>query len=134
MRVFVVGASGAIGSRLVPQLVHRGHQVIGTSRSAAGAERIRALGAKPIALDLLDPQAVRKAVRETDPDAIVHQATALADLRDFKYFDRSFAQTNRLRTAGTDALLAAARESGVGRAGSSPRATPACGTSASAGR
>jgi len=115
MRVFVVGASGAIGSRLVPQLVHRGHQVIGTSRSAAGAERIRALGAKPIALDLLDPQAVRKAVRETDPDAIVHQATALADLRDFKHFDRSFAQTNRLRTAGTDALLAAARESGVGR-------------------
>jgi len=59
MRVFIVGASGAIGSRLVPQLVHRRHQVIGTSRSAAGAERIRALGAKPIALDLLDPQAVR---------------------------------------------------------------------------
>ena len=59
MRVFVVGASGAIGSRLVPQLVHRGHQVIGTSRSAAGAQRIRALGAMPIALDLLDPQAVR---------------------------------------------------------------------------
>jgi nucleoside-diphosphate-sugar epimerase len=115
MRVFVVGASGAIGSRLVPQLVHRGHQVIGTSRSGAGAERIRALGAKPIVLDLLDPRAVRKAVRETDPDAILHQATALADLTDFKHFDRGFAQTNRLRTEGTETLLAAAREAGVRR-------------------
>jgi GDP-D-mannose dehydratase len=131
MRVFVVGASGAIGSRLVPQLVRRGHQVIGTSRSGAGAERIRALGAKPIVLDLLDPRAVRKAVRETDPDAIVHQATALADLTDLKHFDRSFAQTNRLRTEGTETLLAAPREAS---ADSSPRATPACGTSASAAR
>jgi 2-alkyl-3-oxoalkanoate reductase len=115
MRVFVAGASGAIGTRLVPQLIDRGHEVIGTSRSPGNAERVRALGADPITLDLLDPRAVRKAVLETAPDAIVHQATALADLRDFKHFDRSFAQTNRLRTEGTDALLAAAREAGVRR-------------------
>jgi 2-alkyl-3-oxoalkanoate reductase len=115
MRVFVAGASGAIGSRLVPQLIDRGHEVIGTHRSPGGAERLRALGAEPVALDLLDAGAVRKAVLDAEPDAIVHQATALADLRDFKHFDRSFAQTNRLRTEGTDALLAAARDAGVRR-------------------
>jgi nucleoside-diphosphate-sugar epimerase len=115
MRVFVAGASGAIGSRLVPQLVAAGHDVIGTHRSAASAERVRALGAEPVALDLLDARAVREAVLRSEPEAIVHQATALADLRDFKHFDRSFAQTNRLRTDGTDALLAAAREAGVRR-------------------
>jgi len=113
MRVFVAGASGAIGTRLVPQLIARGHEVIGTSRTPGGAERIAALGAKSIALDLLDPRAVRMAVLETEPNAIIHQATALADMSDFKHFDRSFAQTNRLRTEGTDNLLAAAREGGV---------------------
>ena len=115
MRVFVVGASGAIGTRLVPQLIDRGHEVIGTSRSPGNAERIRALGAQPVALDLLDARAVRKAVLETEPDAIVHQATALANVRFSRNLDRSFAQTNRLRTEGTDALLAAAREAGVRR-------------------
>jgi nucleoside-diphosphate-sugar epimerase len=115
MRIFVAGGSGAIGTRLVPQLVERGHEVIGTSRSPDKADRLRALGARPMALDLLDAPAVRKAVLDAKPDAIVHQATALADLRDFKHFDRSFAQTNRLRTEGTDALLAAAREAGVRR-------------------
>src|SRR3954462_16022923 len=113
MRIFVAGASGAIGTRLVPQLIDRGHEVIGTHRSPRNAERVRAVGAEPIEIDLLDPGAVRKAVLDTEPDAIVHQATALADLRDFKHFDRSFAQTNRLRTEGTDALLAASREAGV---------------------
>ena len=101
--------------------------------SPANAERVRALGAKPVALDLLDPRAVRAAVLEAAPDAIVHQATALADMRDFKHFDRSFAQTNRLRTEGTDALLAAAARGGRERA-SSPRASPAPATSAPAGR
>src|SRR4051794_27489811 len=115
MRIFVAGASGAIGTRLVPQLIDRGHEVIGTHRSPRNAERVRALGAEPIEIDLLDARAVRKAVLETEPEAIVHQATALADLRDFKHFDRSFAQTNRLRTEGTDALLAAAGEAGVER-------------------
>ena len=115
MRVFVAGASGAIGTRLVPQLIDRGHEVIGTFRSPGHGERVRALGAQPIALDLLDPGAVRKAVLETEPEAIINQATALADLSDFKHFDRSFHQTNRLRTEGIDALLAAAREAGVRR-------------------
>jgi 2-alkyl-3-oxoalkanoate reductase len=115
MRVFVAGASGAIGARLVPQLIDRGHQVIGTFRSPPSAERLRALGAEPIALDLLDPRAVRTAVLGSRPDAIVHQATALANVRFSRNLDRTFAQTNRLRTEGTDALLAAAREAGVDR-------------------
>jgi nucleoside-diphosphate-sugar epimerase len=115
MRVFVVGASGAIGTRLVTQLIDRGHEVVGTFRSSGNAERVRELGAQPVSLDLLDARAVRKAVLEAKPEAIIHQATALANLKDFKHFDRTFAQTNRLRTKGTDALLAAARETGVRR-------------------
>jgi NAD(P)-dependent dehydrogenase (short-subunit alcohol dehydrogenase family) len=115
MRVFVAGASGAIGTRLVPQLVDRGHEVIGSSRSPGNVERLRSLGAKPVVLDLLDPAAVLRAVIEAEPDAIVHEATALADARFSRKFDRTFAKTNRLRTEGTDALLAAAREAGVGR-------------------
>jgi 2-alkyl-3-oxoalkanoate reductase len=113
MRAFVAGASGAIGTRLVPQLIDAGHEVIGTFRSPGGAERLRALAASPVALDLLDPRAVRQAVLASEPEAIVHQATALADLRFSRNFDRVFAQTNRLRTEGTDALLAAAREADV---------------------
>jgi nucleoside-diphosphate-sugar epimerase len=115
MRVFVAGASGAIGSRLVPQLVGRGHEVIGTFRSPENAERVRALGAQPVALDLLDERAVRRAVLEAGPDAIIHQATALANARFSRNLDRAFAVTNRIRTEGTDALLAAAREAGVTR-------------------
>jgi nucleoside-diphosphate-sugar epimerase len=115
MRVFVAGASGAIGTRLVPQLIDRGHEVMGTSRSPGNADRLRALGAEPIVLDLLDPRAVRKVVFETEPDAIVLQATALADVRFSRNLDKSFAQTNRLRREGTDALLAAAHEARVPR-------------------
>ena len=115
MRLFVAGASGAIGTRLVPQLIDRGHEVIGTSTSSGSAERVRALGAEAVVLDLLDPRAVRTAVLEAGPDAIVHQATALADVRFSKDLDSTFAQTNRLRREGTDALLAAAREAGVRR-------------------
>jgi nucleoside-diphosphate-sugar epimerase len=115
MRVFVAGASGAIGTRLVPRLIDQGHEVIGTFRSPGNAERVRALGAKAIALDLLDAHAVRQAVLESEPEAIIHQATALADMRFSRNLDRSFAPTNRLRTEGTDALLAAAREAGVRR-------------------
>ena len=115
MRVLVAGASGAIGTWLVPQLIDRGHEVIGTFRSPAHAERVRALGAEPVALDLLDARAVRQAVLETRPEAIIHQATDLADVRFGRSLDRSFASTNRLRTEGTDALLAAAREAGLRR-------------------
>jgi len=115
MRVFVTGASGAIGTRLVPQLIDAGHEVIGTHHSPAGGERLRAAGATPIAVDLLDPRAVRKAVLESEPDAIVHEATALGEADFGRNFDRAFALTNRLRTEGTDALLAAAAEAGVRR-------------------
>ena len=115
MRVFVAGASGAIGTRLVPQLIDQGHEVIGTFRSPGNGERVRALGAEPVALDLLDASAVRKAVFETEPEAIVHQATALANVRFSRNLDRTFAPTNRLRTEGTDILVAAAREAGVRR-------------------
>jgi nucleoside-diphosphate-sugar epimerase len=115
VRVFVAGASGAIGTRLVPQLLDRGHEVIGTYHSPASAERLRALGAEAIALDLLDARAVRTAVLVSKPDAIVHEATALANARFGRNLDRTFAPTNRLRTEGTDALLAAAAEAGVGR-------------------
>jgi nucleoside-diphosphate-sugar epimerase len=115
MRVFVAGASGAIGTWLVPQLIEHGHEVIGTFRSPGNAERVRALGAEPLALDLLDATAVREAVLKAQPEAIIHQATALANVRFGRSLDRSFAATNRLRTEGTDALLAAAREAGVRR-------------------
>jgi nucleoside-diphosphate-sugar epimerase len=115
MRVFVAGASGVIGRRLVPQLIERGHEVIGSARSPDKAERLRRLGAESVVLDALDARALREAVAAARPDAIVHQATALTGLSDLKHFDRSFAQTNRLRIEGTDNLLAAAREAGVGK-------------------
>jgi 2-alkyl-3-oxoalkanoate reductase len=115
MRVFVAGATGAIGARLIPQLLERRHEVIGSSRSGDKAERLRALGAQPVVLDVLERDEVLSAVTRARPDAIVHQATALAGVTDFKHFDRGFAQTNRLRSEGTDALLAAAREAGVER-------------------
>ena len=115
MRVLVIGASGAIGARLVPRLRQRGHEVIGTFRSPAHAERVRALGATAVALDLLDAGAVSKTILDIKPEAIIHQATALADAGFSRNLDRTFAQTNRLRTEGTDTLLAAAREAGVRR-------------------
>ncbi len=113
MRVFVAGASGAIGTRLVPQLMERGHEVIGTFLTPGHGERVRGLGAEAIALDLLDPGAVRQAILDTKPEAIIHQATALAGSGFSRRLDRTFAQTNRLRTEGTDALLVAAREAAV---------------------
>jgi nucleoside-diphosphate-sugar epimerase len=115
MRVFLTGATGAIGKALVPRLVEGGHDVIGTTRSAGKADRLAVQGAEPLVLDLLDAAAVLDAVVAARPDAILHEATALAGADDLKHFDRSFAETNRLRTEGTDTLLAAAREAGVRR-------------------
>jgi 2-alkyl-3-oxoalkanoate reductase len=115
MRIFVVGANGAIGSRLVPQLIAAGHEVIGTHTAPAGAEQVRRRGAKAVRLDLLDARAVRTAVLENEPDAIVHEATALANAKWGRNFDKVFERTNLLRTKGTEALLAAAREAGVQR-------------------
>jgi nucleoside-diphosphate-sugar epimerase len=115
MKVFVAGASGAIGTRLVPQLIEAGHDVIGSHNSPAGAERLRTLGAQPVLLDLLDFEAVRKAVLESEPEAIVHEATALANAKFSRNTDKVLAATSALRTRGTDALLMAAREAGVSR-------------------
>ena len=115
MRVLLVGASGAIGRRLIPQLAERGHQVTGTSRSAAKAGQLRSLGAEPAVLDVLDAGAVRAVVAKARPDAIVYQATGLAGQAFSRNMDRGFAPTNELRTKGTDILLAAAAETGVPR-------------------
>ena len=115
MRVFVAGASGALGRRLVPQLIESGHEVVGTHNSPSNTELLQALGAEPVLVDLLDPQAVRKAVLEHQPDAIVHEATALANMKLGRSLDKTFVKTNLLRSQGTDALLAAAREAGVTR-------------------
>jgi nucleoside-diphosphate-sugar epimerase len=115
MRVLVIGAGGAIGTRLVPQLIEHGHEVTGTFKAPGGADRIRAAGAEPRQLDLLDVAAVHKAVAGTKPDAIIHQATALAGVRFGRSLDRTFEPTNLLRTEGTDALLAAAQQAGVRR-------------------
>jgi nucleoside-diphosphate-sugar epimerase len=115
MRVVLVGASGAIGTRLVPQLIDRGHEVIGTCRSRDKVERLRALGAEPLVLDALDARAVRDAVTNAGPDAIVYEATALANAGFARSLDRTFAETNRLRTEGIDNVLAAAQQVGVRR-------------------
>jgi 2-alkyl-3-oxoalkanoate reductase len=113
MRIFLAGATGALGSRLVPQLLAAGHDVTGTTRSPAKADALRAAGVEPVVADGLDRDAIVAAVVAARPDAIVHQLTALAGLSSLRDFDGAFALTNRLRTEGTDNLLAAAREAGV---------------------
>lgn len=113
MRIFIAGASGAIGSQLVPQLVARGHEVVGTTRSTAKTDALRALGAEPVILDALDPDSVADAVAKAEPEVVVHQLTALSGPPDFRHVKRMAAATNRLRTEGTDHLLAAARAVGV---------------------
>jgi nucleoside-diphosphate-sugar epimerase len=115
MKVFVAGASGAIGQQLVPQLVAAGYQVVAMTRSQRHVEQLRAQGAEPALADALDRAAVLEAVRRAQPEVIIHELTALKGLKDFKHFDREFAQTNRLRTEGTDVLLVAAREVGARR-------------------
>ncbi|PFG41979.1 nucleoside-diphosphate-sugar epimerase [Isoptericola jiangsuensis] len=116
MRIFVAGATGALGSRLVRLLVAAGHDVHGTSRSADGRAAVDATGATGVVLDPLDADAVRRAVVEARPDVVVHQLTALSALSgDMRRWDQDFAATNRLRTQGTDHLLAAAREAGARR-------------------
>src|SRR3954464_6614422 len=115
MRVLVAGASGAIGSRLVPRLIDAGHEVIGTHNSPSSADSVRMLGAKPVRLDLLEPGAVRRVVLEHEPEAIVHEATAFANVKFSRNMDKAIAASSALRTKGTDALLAAADEAGVHR-------------------
>jgi nucleoside-diphosphate-sugar epimerase len=112
MRVFVAGAAGAIGTQLVRQLVARGHVVVGMTRSAAKHGALRALGAEPVVADALDRDAVVRAVGRARPEIVVHQLTALAGELNMRRIDRYFAMTNRLRTQGTDHLLAAAQRAG----------------------
>lgn len=111
MRVFLAGATGAVGQRLVDA----GHEVTATTRTEAKAGRLRELGAEPVVADGLDRAAVTRAVDDAQPDAIVHEMTALAGKPDMRRFDRWFAMTNRLRTEGTAILLAAASAAGVRR-------------------
>jgi nucleoside-diphosphate-sugar epimerase len=115
MKIFIAGASGAIGRHLVPQLVARGHEVVGTTRSAAKTGALRALGAQPVVVDALDPDSVADVVARAEPEVIVHQLTALSGRPNFREVKRAVAATNRLRTEGTDHLLAAARAVGVRR-------------------
>jgi nucleoside-diphosphate-sugar epimerase len=115
MKVLVAGATGVLGRQLVPRLVADGHDVVGMTRTAAKGDAVVALGATPVLADALDPEAVARAVAEAEPEVIVHQLTALAGSLDLRHFDRDFAPTNRLRSEGTDHLLAAGRAVGVRR-------------------
>jgi 2-alkyl-3-oxoalkanoate reductase len=116
MRIFIAGATGAIGKRLVPLLAERGHELVGMTRSEAKADLVRSLGARPAIADGLDADAVGRVVAEAEPEVVVHQLTALADMgSDMRHFDRAFEATNRLRTEGLDNLLAAARAVDAGR-------------------
>ena len=115
MRIFVAGATGALGRRLVPLLVSDGHQVTGMTRTPGKAAGLRAAGAEPVVADALDRDQVSRAVVAARPEVVVHELTALAAMTSFRRFDREFAATNRLRTEGTDHLLAAARAAGARR-------------------
>jgi 2-alkyl-3-oxoalkanoate reductase len=120
MKVFVAGATGVLGRELVPQLVARGHEVVGMTRSASKQDLVRSLGARPVVADALDPDAVAQAVASAEPEVIVHQLTALSgkmSMRDARHPDRSpmAKMTNRLRTEATDHLLAAGRAVGARR-------------------
>jgi nucleoside-diphosphate-sugar epimerase len=115
MRVFVAGAAGTIGQRLVPQLVAAGYQVVATTQSAEKLELLHGLGAEPVLMNGLDALEVGEAVARAEPDVIVHQMTALAQMSDLRRFDRGFAVTNQLRTKGTDYLLAAGEAADVRR-------------------
>ncbi len=114
MRVFVAGATGAIGQQLVPRLVAAGHEVVGMTRRESKRALLRELGATPVVADALDPDQVAEAVARAKPDVIVHQLTAIGAV-DLRHFDRAFARTNRLRTEGTDYLLSAGQAVGVRR-------------------
>jgi nucleoside-diphosphate-sugar epimerase len=120
MKIFLAGATGVLGRALVPQLVARGHEVVGMTRSASKQDLVRSLGARPVVADALDPDAVAQAVASAEPEVIVQQLTALSgrmSIRDARHPERFSGAilTNRLRTEGTDHLLAAGRAVGARR-------------------
>ena len=116
MRIFLAGATGVVGRRLLPLLVKAGHDVVGTTRSTAKVDALARAGAEPVVMDGLDKKSVSKAVTAAHPDVVIHQLTSLAAMTgNPKKFDEEFAETNKLRTTGTDHLLTAAREAGAKR-------------------
>jgi 2-alkyl-3-oxoalkanoate reductase len=115
MKVFVAGASGALGRSLVPRLVAGGHEVTGTTTSESKADLVESLGAEVAVVDLLDREALEAAVRDAEPEVVLHEATALSGDFDFRDFDGTFELTNRLRTEGTRNLIDAARAAGARR-------------------
>jgi nucleoside-diphosphate-sugar epimerase len=115
MRVFVTGATGALGQHLVPALIAAGHEVTATTRTPGKTGQLREAGAEPVVVDGLDREAVIAAVQAASPEVIVHEMTALADMRSLRNLDKVFAATNELRTRGTDNLLAAAARAGTRR-------------------
>ena len=115
MKILVAGASGALGKQLVPRLVADGHEVVGTTRTEQKLPMLNELGATGVVADLLDPDQVARVVAEAEPEVIIHELTALNRPFDIKHFDRTFEETNRLRTESTDHLLAAGRAAGVKR-------------------
>ena len=115
MRVFVAGASGVVGRRLVPQLVDRGHDVVATARTPEKLDTLRARGAEAVVIDGLDAASVGEAVATAEPEAVIHQMSALAGMSDLRRFDEGFALTNELRTRGLDHLLTASEAVGVRR-------------------
>jgi nucleoside-diphosphate-sugar epimerase len=120
MKIFVAGATGVLGRALVPQLVARGHDVVGMTRSASKQDLVRSLGARPVVADALEADAVAQAVASAEPEVIVHELTALSgkmSVRDMRHPERAVpaTMTNRLRTEGTDHLLAAGRAVGARR-------------------
>src|SRR4030095_2749509 len=117
MKVFVAGGTGAVGKRLVPLLVNRGHEVVATTRTAEKIPALRAMGAEAVVVDGVDRHAVEPAVGAAAPEPISHQMTALASMRSLKHFDREFASTNRLRDEGSQFLVAAAVAAGARRLG-----------------
>jgi nucleoside-diphosphate-sugar epimerase len=120
MKVFVAGATGALGRVLVPRLVAQGHEVVGMTRSAPKQDLVRSLGARPVVADALDRDEVAQAVASAEPEVIVHELTALSgpmSMRDARHPERfkGALMTNRLRTEATDHLLAAGRAVGARR-------------------
>jgi nucleoside-diphosphate-sugar epimerase len=115
MLVFIAGATGAVGRRLIPLLVSAGHSVVGLTHTPAKAGMITAFGGKAVVADGLDERAIGEAVASSEPDVVVHEMTDLKDASDLRHFDRAFASSNRLRTEGTDILMTAARDAGVKR-------------------
>lgn len=115
MNIFIAGATGVLGRELVRLLVERGDTVTGMTRSAAKRELLDRLGARPVVADAFNTEAVGQAIAGAQPDVVVHEMTALSDLKSIRHFDRAFAGNARLRSDGTDILVSASRAAGVGR-------------------